>query len=446
MLILTRNCETNKLENIIVNLENNVRSLIQKYDFGPLLADASDLGESHRSKVRSQVDNSLRLNIQDITKRMKLKLDFLKSKEAGEIKDFDAFKREMIGIQEDILNFKMATKSGVQRLESLENDLLDELDLYYNGKVAEWGVNLNTTMFEFVQPKIKSRSFRQCKEAREFFEFVHRNGGHENGWRQEDHLLFLKLRKQYGSQIDDVALRLHEKLPDISVEDIKCHERWYQQYCDLYKRKKQAINQWKQEKSAVNADKKLEKSRKESECNSMNGATNALQLKNKIIKWKMEKEEKLLLDEEQEKQQRLEKIEKERVKKQNQIDIRRIVTEWRGSKTLLEQSQRHQQYVDEQLEKKRKAATANRMIKHFRSMDEIHISKMRQIHQKINAEPTKRAPSGPRATKDSGRLMQPTIQWTHRVNAPPEPNSNSVQWPIFVMPKLGIPDWRKKVT
>ncbi|XP_066145257.1 coiled-coil domain-containing protein 112-like [Euwallacea fornicatus] len=446
MLILTRNCEANKLENIIVTLENNVRNLIQKYDFGPLLADVPGLGESHRSKLRSQIDNSLRLNIQDITKRIKLKLDFLKGKETGEIKDFDAFKREMIGIQEDILNLKITTKDGLQRLENLENDLLDELDLYYNGKVAEWGVNLNMGIFEFIQPKIKRGSSRQCKEAREFFEFVHGNGGHENGWRQEDHLLFLKLRRKYGSQIDDLALHLHETLPDISVEDIKCHERWYQQYSRLYMKKEQAINQWKQEKSVINVDKRLEKSRKESECKSTNDAANALELKHKITKWKMEKEEKFLLDQEQEKQRALEKIEKERAKKQNQNDIRRIVNEWRRSKVILEQNQRHQQHVDEQLKQKRKAAIANRMLKHFRSMDEVHISKMRQIHQKIKAEPTKRAPLGPCATKDPGRLMQPTIQWTHRVNAPHESNNNSVQWSIFVMPKLGIPDWRKRVT
>lgn len=43
-------------------------------------------------------------------------------------------------------------------------------------------------------------------------DFVHSSGGHENGWRREDHQLFIKFRKKFKN-IDTVAKHLHEELP-----------------------------------------------------------------------------------------------------------------------------------------------------------------------------------------------------------------------------------------
>lgn len=43
-------------------------------------------------------------------------------------------------------------------------------------------------------------------------DFVHASAGHENGWRKEDHHLFIKFRKKY-KHIDTISKYLHEEFP-----------------------------------------------------------------------------------------------------------------------------------------------------------------------------------------------------------------------------------------
>lgn len=81
------------------------------------------------------------------------------------ISDFEAFKKEMIDIQENILNLKKNSKSELQKLNSLENELQDELELYYNIKTIEWsGTYRNIDDFHFIPPKIKTKPLSgECK-------------------------------------------------------------------------------------------------------------------------------------------------------------------------------------------------------------------------------------------------------------------------------------------
>lgn len=47
---------------------------------------------------------------------------------------------------------------------------------------------------------------------KEFMDFVHKSGGHENGWTKNDHLLFIKLRQKHKN-IETISQKLHEMLP-----------------------------------------------------------------------------------------------------------------------------------------------------------------------------------------------------------------------------------------
>lgn len=69
----------------------------------------------------------------------------------------------MVDIQDNIMNMKRASKSELNKLKSLENDTNDELNMYYNGKVAEWSNSLNISQLDFVPPKIKNKNTGQCK-------------------------------------------------------------------------------------------------------------------------------------------------------------------------------------------------------------------------------------------------------------------------------------------
>lgn len=160
----------------------------------------------------------------------------------------------------------------------------------------------------------------------------------------------------------------------------------------------------------------------------------------------------MLIDQELEKLKLQDTIERERAKKHRHIELKKLVNEWRESKIIFEQSQKQQQAILEEMDKKKRsavpsilpisrisicfsrAANANKLIKQFQSMDELHIIKMRQLHKKISNNTTKRAQSGSSVPRDPKRLAQPTIQWAQRVRAVKEPFKGPL--PIFAMPKL----------
>lgn len=43
-------------------------------------------------------------------------------------------------------------------------------------------------------------------------DFLHKSNGHENGWRKEDHQMFIKWYDKYKN-IDSLAVNLNELLP-----------------------------------------------------------------------------------------------------------------------------------------------------------------------------------------------------------------------------------------
>lgn len=55
-----------------------------------------------------------------------------------------------------------------------------------------------------------------------------------------------------------------------------------------------------------------------------------------------------------EKQRTMEKIEKERLRRRKQNEMKKLVNEWKESKKLFEQCQKQQEQFNEELEKKRR--------------------------------------------------------------------------------------------
>ncbi|KAL1509880.1 hypothetical protein ABEB36_004551 [Hypothenemus hampei] len=427
------------------NLEKNLKSFICKYGKGANGIEI-DLWETYENfeKKRGAEEKLMLENIQQIGKLLRNKVSLVTEKKFHEINDFAAFKEEMISIQENIIQLKVSSKSNLKTLTNLEEDLNDELEMYFNVKLPEWCENINIPNTELVLSRTKIKHVNHCEEIQRFFDFLHQSGGHENGWRKEDHLLFLKMRKKH-KDINDLAKNLHDTLPDLTIEEIKSHEEWYKIYCKLELEKKKAISQWRQNKNERKCTKSLVVDNKDEDCRK---EVDVKKLRKKLLEWKCEKEEKQLFDQEIEKQKTMERIEKERMKKLKQMEIRKIVNEWRQSKTVLEQSEKLLQKSLDEMEKRRRQANANKLIKQFRSLDELHILKLKKIHKKVYQEPQcKNVKTGsvPAVTRDPKRLLKPTIQWAQRVRANREP-AHSAPLLLTLMPKLAVPDWRKNVS
>jgi hypothetical protein len=79
------------------------------------------------------------------------------------------------------------------------------------------------------------------------------NGGHNGGWDEIDHNLFLKIRNKHKGK-EGFIQELTELIATKDLEKIKQHEEWYKTYLQLQELKKQAIKKWKEEKNVKHSN------------------------------------------------------------------------------------------------------------------------------------------------------------------------------------------------
>ncbi|KAJ8979714.1 hypothetical protein NQ317_015538 [Molorchus minor] len=395
--------EVNKLNNVKHNVEKSIELVfehLKKYPDIDVHQFSLDMEEKRQVEWQH-----LRLKVEDIIGPLTNKINLIKEKKMDEITDFKQFKKEMIAIQENIQNFKSESKTKYQSLENQVNCISEDIQ-YYNTRLLDWVEPIKID--EYLNP-VRTKIIRnnhRCKETTIFMDFLYKHGGHENGWRKEDHLLFIKFRKMYKN-IDLVAKNLHSELPDISIEDIKQHEEWYKTYLDLQAKKKEAIKSWQR---ARNSKQPVRNSVVSSVRNVIQTEENT---REKLIKWKVY--EKLRYAKEMQICQEQIKREKEQLKNKRQEELKRVVQEWKQTKQSLEQEEIVQKRMFEEREKKKRSLEANRMIKQYRSQDDIYILKMRQ-QKKPEVNPQPRSKSSTLAKRDPERLLKPTKQWINRVH------------------------------
>ncbi|XP_076257623.1 coiled-coil domain-containing protein 112-like [Rhynchophorus ferrugineus] len=434
--------DLNKLYHKEDSLEKSISNVIKRFPESEQHFSNNISFYKNSCENRSKELEAMHCKIRSIMYLLKLKTDLLRNKRLEEITDFNEFKQEMIGIQDNITSLKETSKRELQNIRKASEDLNDELKIYYNEKLDEWNQSYNVTTNLNIYSKVKTKTQQSCKEVKTFLDFVYQSGGCENGWSKEDHLIFLKYRARYKN-ISDTAIHLHEQLPDISVEQIKAHYEWHNKYLELESQKKKAIQIWKDKKNLQKFKNNFNPNSNSVKLSVTNPLSNNEKIREKLQHWKNERDQKLIEEKQQERQRLLEQIEKERAERQKQLETKQLVGEWKESKMAFEQYQRKTKQLEEDNERKRRAMLANRLIKKFQSLDELHILKMRQVHQKANKQLAPRAQSGPIVRRDPRRVMQPTIQWVHKVKSLNEGPTGLV--PIIASSKLAIPDWRKNL-
>ncbi|KAJ8925879.1 hypothetical protein NQ315_009731 [Exocentrus adspersus] len=433
--------ESIKLSNFQINLEKSLTPILER------LKKCTELNfcefSNDLEKERQNERSSLQAKIKEVLlEPLNCKILLMKNKELGSITDFSQFKKEMILIQDNIQNLKYENKKQVESLEKGIADLSSDL-LYYNEKLLEWAEPIQVNHYNntnYQRPRtVKSK--HQCKEAKEFMDFVHSSGGHENGWRQEDHHLFVRFRRKFKN-IDRVAQQLHEELPDISLEDIKQHEEWYKKYISLELKKRHALKIWQKQRGSNSARAKY------SDIPSKIAATinvrPTVNVQEKLSVWKAKKEERAEFEKQIEASKRQKWKETEELRRKRNEELKLIVHEWKERKQTSEEQEIIDKKIAAEQEKRRRAMEANRLIKRFQSQDDLYILKLKQ---KRKSEQTRivRSTSSHSAKRDPERLLKPTQQWINRVHdETPSPKFGRVV-PLRCLPKLGVPEWRKKL-
>lgn len=221
----------------------------------------------------------------------------------------------------------------------------------------------NIKRFEYRRSHLRhSESHLNTGNFLNFYKYV---TGHTENWTMEDHLFFLKTRKRCEN-IPALVAAIQKKCPDLSTEIIVNHEAWYKQYTDLREKQKAAVKEWRQKRESErkkNTD-EIEKEignryededflneipREKATCilrktkssttetRSTNSSASSTESKKKelIKKWKMEKENKRLMDEEQVKMQMIlkRKIEQNRRKKRKE-KIQEALEQYKKKKSL----------------------------------------------------------------------------------------------------------------
>ncbi|XP_033348088.1 coiled-coil domain-containing protein 112-like [Bombus vosnesenskii] len=342
-------------------------------------------------------------NIKDITSELDSAKHVTKNPEDLQTLDVNTYKSKLIKLSQKMQDFE----------KSCPIETLMEEGTALNTEVHEFEFNLDkyekaqknrTRLSLLCKSKIENRQHNTgCKDIDDFHALVAVTGHTEN-WTMEDHLFFLKTRKRCEN-IPALVAAIQKKCPDLSTEIIVNHEAWYKQYTDLREKQKAAVKEWRQKRESEkkkNTD-EIEKEignryededflneipREKATCilrktkssttetRSTNSSASSTESKKKelIKKWKMEKENKRLMDEEQVKMQMIlkRKIEQNRRKKRKE-KIQEALEQYKKKKSL-ENILREK---DEQF--KEKCTYDVTLIKAFREQDKEFTKKRKNL-------------------------------------------------------------------
>ncbi|KAK3734669.1 hypothetical protein QZH41_010790, partial [Actinostola sp. cb2023] len=86
-----------------------------------------------------------------------------------------------------------------------------------------------------------------------FEKFVAQTGGHQGGWDDYDHQLFLKLKAKHKNK-DAFLSVAGTSIPGKSFDEVRQHNDWFMEYMGLKDSKRKAILEWKQNRMADKDD------------------------------------------------------------------------------------------------------------------------------------------------------------------------------------------------
>ncbi|XP_046739705.1 coiled-coil domain-containing protein 112-like [Diprion similis] len=164
-----------------------------------------------------------------------------------------------------------------------------------------------------------------------FIELVARTG-HTQGWSEDDHSVFLKVRRKCES-VPNLVTEMRTRRVHLTNEQVINHEAWYKLYTELRLKRKKDIAEWRSRRQDLKPKANGETERKESSsfpygcapmdekesiprCRKLDTRASIAEKKQKIEAWRAERSRKAAMDDEQKKRLEIEKAEKERRRRQ----------------------------------------------------------------------------------------------------------------------------------
>ncbi|KFV53224.1 Coiled-coil domain-containing protein 112, partial [Gavia stellata] len=178
----------------------------------------------------------------------------------------DKLKETMEEVENAINAFKEEQRQIYEQLLKEEKTAINELNVFER-KVELWALGSSTTeeVSKLLSARVsvdKTLENHLPEEVVEFERFLQQTGGRQGGWDDYDHQNFLKVRTKHKGRLSYVDEAL-EYLCGRTREDIEQHDKWYQEFLILHKRKKESIKKWKEKEGNLKEKERSEKMLKE---------------------------------------------------------------------------------------------------------------------------------------------------------------------------------------
>ncbi|KOX69626.1 hypothetical protein WN51_05181 [Melipona quadrifasciata] len=412
-------------------LEKGLITAIENMKIDPNLVQ--DITNQHRELFleRQNFLDAMHKNMEDIASELDSAKHVANNPEDLQKLDINTYKSKLIKLSRKMQDFEKScpiqalTEEG-GALNSELHELDFDLDKYEKAQK-------NATLLSLsCKSKVKNkREKSEYKDTDDFHALVAVTGHTEN-WTMEDHLFFLKMRKKCEN-IPTLVAAIQKKCPDLSVETIVNHEAWYKQYTDLREKQKAAVKEWRRrkdleekknidemdeeiedhcededflnevpEEKTIDTFKKIRRSARESRSTNSSASSCESQKKELIKKWRMEKENKRSMDEEQIKMQmKLKKEVEENRKKKRREKIQVALDEYKKKKCL----ENVLKGMEERSSKEKRVYDTT-LIKAFRKKSHLQGTRQRIYQEEKMFDPTfekaKQVPVG-KYKKDGAR-------------------------------------------
>ncbi|XP_070165299.1 coiled-coil domain-containing protein 112 [Polyergus mexicanus] len=450
------------MEKNLANLLENMK--LEPEVLRPVLHKMNDI-----SKNRQIFLGSMRSRLEVITEELGTAKSATDCLEKIQKLDINAYKQRLVKLSQKIRDFK----------ESCQSRTLSQEQITLESELHEFESNLNkyesATDSKPTSVTFSNKENKKCndyKGIQDFYALITKTGYTDN-WSDEDHLLFLKMRKKCSS-IAALVAALQIKCPDLTAEIIVNHEAWYKVYLNLREKQRSSIKEWRkhkemermkncnseieietvedtsQEKTTSNVTEKLP-TRMTDKCErtitktcDFVDANNADRKKELIKRWKIDRENKRSIDEKQSKilmESKLVTLEKR--KRERWKSIQEALKEYRERKSIIEISSKTSR------DNSRTGPKYNSMlVKAFRKQDEEYVSKKKSLIARVQKSAKSRMAKDTRSQlmkkRDYSTLLNSTKVWRER-HRTQDLNTNEPRKLQYIkdVPRLYV-QWRNK--
>ncbi|XP_053556456.1 coiled-coil domain-containing protein 112 [Bombina bombina] len=302
----------------------------------------------------------------------------------------------------------------------------------------------------------KNTSKHLPEEVMDFENFLQETGGRVGGWDEFDHQSFLKVWTKHKGKVSYLEEAL-AFLPSRTKEDVQQHEKWYQEFLFLDEKKKEAIQKWKAKKQLEKEElSKLQNKSKDvlefdlgqqDEAQKQKMEEERLKRQNELASWRRQKEieaaakQEAMLREEEEQQR------KQRKERQRQLEVKLLVEEHARLRKEQEEIIRQEQEMREEAEREEKRRLASFEICRFQDRDQRKLEekeKEKRAKEEEAAEKEKRLSKlkekvQVHVDRDPSRLCKLTKGWEERCKETGPIGSA----PLLHIPHRAVPTWRQ---